>query len=135
MAHELNYFGDGARFNHIGIVVAAIKEISPSSEVTIEPSQKVCAAFISLHGITIELLEPRGDDSPIAESLKKKIKLLHICYAVSDIEKAVSECRKYGFHCIAPPVPTIAFHGKKIAWVYSSSLGLFELLEDFIPHG
>jgi len=133
MACELNYFGDGARFEHIGVAVSAIKEISPSSEIIIEPSQKVRAAFISVNGVTIELLEPYGDNSPIAESLNKKIRLLHICYAVPDIEKSVSECRKHGFHSIAPPVTTIAFHGKKIAWVYSSTLGLFELLEDTTP--
>jgi methylmalonyl-CoA/ethylmalonyl-CoA epimerase len=126
---RLHFFGEKARFHHIGLAVKSIRDVSPSSEVIVDSVQKVFLAFISVGGVKIELLEPSGADSPMFESLKKNVKLLHICYSVPELQTAIKECRKYGFHCIARPVPAAAFHNRKIAWVYSSVYGLIELLE------
>lgn len=126
---RLHFFGENARFHHIGLAVKSIKQVSPSSEIIVDSVQKVFLAFVSVSGVKIELLEPLGENSPISESLKKNIKLLHICYSVPELETAIKECRKYGFHCIAQPVPATAFNNQKIAWVYSTEYGLFELLE------
>jgi len=126
---RLHFFGEKARFHHIGLAVKSIRDVSPSSEVIVDSVQKVSLAFVSVGGIKIEFLEPSGEDSPVFESLKKNVKLLHICYSVPDIEKAIQECRKHGFHCIARPVPAVAFNNRKIAWVYSPVYGLIELLE------
>lgn len=124
----LNFFGEDARFHHIGIAVKSIKDVSPSSKIITDPIQKVHVAFVSLNGVETELIEPYGDNSPISESLMKGIKFLHICYAMPDIEKTIKECRKYRFHCIANPMPAVALNNN-IAWVYSNQFGLFELLE------
>ena len=126
---RLHFFGDKARFDHIGLAVKSIREVSPSSEVIVDSVQKVALAFVSVGGIKYELLEPSGEDSPVFESLKKNVKLLHICYSVPELETAIKECRKHGFHCIARPVPAAAFNNRKIAWVYSPVYGLIELLE------
>jgi len=127
---ELNFFGEHAKFHHIGIAVKSIKDVSPSSEMITDFGQNVSVALVTVNGVKIELIEPCGDKSPITESLNKGVKLLHICYTVSDIEIAIKECRKHGFHCIARPVPAAAFNNEKIAWVYSKKYGLIELLED-----
>ncbi|MFQ5823910.1 MAG: VOC family protein [bacterium] len=130
---KLDFFGENAKFDHIGLAVKSIKDVSPSSEIITDPIQRVSVAFVIVNGIKIELIEPYGDNSPVTDSLKKGVKFLHMCYAVSDIELVLKECRKHGFHPIARPVPAIAFNNKKIAWVYSNKYGLFELLEDSIP--
>lgn len=127
---EVNFFGKDARFHHIGLAVRSIKDASPLSEIITDSNQGVSVAFVLVNGIKMELIEPYGDNSPIAQSLSKGIKLLHICYAVSDIERVTKECRKYGFHRIAKPVPAVAFQNKRITWVYSNKYGLVELLED-----
>jgi methylmalonyl-CoA/ethylmalonyl-CoA epimerase len=126
---RLHFFGEKARFHHIGLAVKSIRDVSPSSEVIVDSVQKVFLSFVSVGGIKIELLEPSGEDSPVFESLKKNVKLLHICYSVPEVQTAVKECRKYGFRCIARPVPAAAFNNRKIAWVYSPVYGLIELLE------
>jgi methylmalonyl-CoA/ethylmalonyl-CoA epimerase len=126
---ELNFFGDDARFHHIGMAVPSIREVSPDSRITKDEIQNVFVSFVSLNGVNIELIEPEGTDSPILLSLKKGIKLVHICYEVDDIEEALKECRKHRFHCIARPQPAAAFNNNKIAWIYSRHYGLFELLE------
>lgn len=126
---ELNFFGKDARFHHIGLVVKSIKDINPLAEIITDSIQRVRVAFVLLNGIKLELIEPYGDNSPVIESLKRKVKFLHMCYTVHDIEEVIKECRKYGFTCIAEPVPAAAFDNK-IAWVYSNEYGLFELLEE-----
>jgi methylmalonyl-CoA/ethylmalonyl-CoA epimerase len=128
---RLHFFGEKVRFHHIGLAVKSIRDVSPSSEVVVDSVQKVALAFVSVGGVKIELLEPLGEDSPVSESLKKNVKLLHICYLVPDIETAIKECRKHGFHRIARPVAAAAFKNRKIAWVYSPVYGLIELLESF----
>jgi len=127
---DCNFFGDGAKLHHLGIAVRSIEEVSPSSETITDPIQKVTVAFVRVNGITFELIEPCGDHSPITRSLENGVKLLHVCYSVPDLEMVIKACRKHGFHCIERPVPAVAFDDRKIAWVYSSQYGLFELLED-----
>ncbi len=66
---ECSLFGKEARFHHIGLAGESIRAINPSCEVFIEKTQRVRLAFIFLNGIKIELLEPWGNNSPIAKSL------------------------------------------------------------------
>ena len=127
---QLNVFGQNARLDHIGVVVKSIRDVSPSSQVVTDKIQKVSVAFVILNGVKIELVEPYGHLSPVAASLSKGTKFLHMCYRVSDIERILKGCRKHGFHLIKRPVPAVAFGNKRIAWVYSDKYGLFELLED-----
>ncbi len=129
MLTEFNYFGRDAKFHHIGIAVNSIKSVSPESKIFIDNIQNVSVAFVYLNGVNIELIEPLNEDSPINQSLEKGIKIVHVCYEVIDIEQTLDECRKYGFHCIAKPVPATAFEGRRIGWVYSRQYGLVELVE------
>jgi methylmalonyl-CoA/ethylmalonyl-CoA epimerase len=126
---ECNFFGAGARFHHIGLAVESIRAICPSAEVFVEETQRVSLAFIQFNGITVELLEPLGENSPVRRSLRDGVKLLHLCYEIPDLEKALETCRPAGFHRLGPPVPTPVFDGRKLVWVFSKQFGLFELVE------
>ena len=126
----IDIFGNGAKFHHIGLAVQSISNVFNTEMDSIEdPIQNVSVAFIDLHGMSIELIEPLSDQSPITESLNKGHKLVHLCFKVRNIQAAVENGRKHGFHLIARPVPAEAFHGKNIAWLYSTQIGLLELLE------
>ncbi len=129
MIPVFNFFGDDAKFHHIGIAVDSIKNISTENQIFTEEKQRVSVAFANLNGIDIELIEPLNENSPVAESLKKGIKLVHICYEVGNIEKTLKKCYKFGFHCISEITPSMTFNNRKIVWVYSRQYGLFELLE------
>lgn len=126
---ECAFFGKEARFHHIGLAVKSIREVSPSSEVFVEKTQGVSLAFIVLNGIRIELLEPLGENSPIARSLRNGVKLLHLCYEVPDLEATLRLCRPAGFHLIRHPQPAPALDSRRAAWVFSKEYGLFELFE------
>ncbi len=128
---ELDVFGEKAVLDHIGLAVRSIRDaVGDKAEIfTVEP-QKVSVAFIKMNGLRMELIEPLGEDTPIASNLKKGQQLVHICFRVPDMDKAVKKGRENGFHCIAPVSPAVAIEGKRITWVYSRVYGLFELVED-----
>lgn len=128
-----SFFGPGARFHHVGLAVDSIRAVSPESEPRIEHPQKVSLAFVSLDGVTVELLEPFGDDSPILRSLRAGVKLLHLCFEVPDLDLAVAACQAAGFHRISRPVETEVFPGRRVVWVHSAHYGLIELLEGDPP--
>ncbi|MEP7338508.1 MAG: VOC family protein [Acidobacteriota bacterium] len=124
------FFGDDAIFEHIGLAVASIGEAAGDGvESVADETQQVSVAFINLHGIQIELIEPLTETSPISRNLKQGQKLVHLCFRVPLLEAAIATARQHGFHCIAQPVPAKAFDERKIAWLFSRTYGLIELLE------
>ena len=126
---KLDYFGSSASFHHVGVAVDAIRKICPTCHPTHDPIQGVNVAFVLLNGLHMELVEAAREDSPISNSLKKGTKLLHVCYEVDDIESVMRLCRQYGFHVIRQPTPAAAFENQRIAFVFSRTFGLVELLE------
>ena len=126
---NLEYCGSGARFHHIGVAVRAIEDVCPTCRPTHDALQGVKVAFVSLNGCDLELIEPAKDDSPISASLKKGNQLLHICYEVDDLEAALRKCRQYGFHLVRQPAQATAFAQRRIAFVFSRTFGVVELLE------
>jgi methylmalonyl-CoA/ethylmalonyl-CoA epimerase len=126
---DCSFFGDDARFHHIGLCVASIRAACPSAEIIENRTQGVAMAFVDLHGATVELLEPLGERSPIARSLRDGAKLLHLCFEVGDVDAAIAACRGAGFHRISPAVAVPEYEGRRIAWVFSKQFGLVELLE------
>lgn len=124
-----NFFGEDASFEHAGIAVRSISAAAGDAEITEDPIQKVRVAFMNINGFTVELIEPAAERSPVTGILEKGQSLYHLCFRVPDMTKALETARKHGFHCIARPVPAKAFGGDRIAWVFSRTYGLFELVE------
>jgi methylmalonyl-CoA/ethylmalonyl-CoA epimerase len=128
--YKLNVFGDGARFHHIGLVVPSIAAVCPEAKRYQDPTQKVGIAFVEMNGSVVELLEPDGPDSPVLASLKNNVKLVHFCFEVPALEAAINHSRQFGFHCLRRPVPAVAFDQRRIAWLFSKTYGLVELVEE-----
>ena len=123
------FFGERARFHHVGMAVRSIRAVDPSFDVFHDEKVGVAMSFITLNGITIELLEPLGEDSPIAGNLRDGVKLLHLCYEVPDLTEALELGRAAGFHRISQPAEQRVYDGRRVVWVFSKHYGLFELLE------
>ena len=126
---ECTFFGKEARFHHVGMGVKSIHEANPSCEVVVNRTQGVSMSFVRMNGITVELLEPLGDDSPIAQNVRDGVKLLHLCYEVPNLEEALKHCKTAGFHRVSRPVQVPEFYNRRIVWVFSKQYGLFELVE------
>ncbi len=99
-----------ARLDHIGIVVHNIDEALATYcgllgfrliERTDAPDHGVEIAFLDAGQSTIELLSPTGGDSGTARFLARRGEgPHHVCFAVDDIEKALTELRALDFRLI-----------------------------------
>ena len=53
----------------------------------------------------------------------------HLCFETRDIDAALAHAKEYGCVILSQPVPAVAFQGRRIAWLYTPSRQLFELVE------
>ncbi|MGP8260222.1 MAG: VOC family protein [Acidobacteriaceae bacterium] len=98
-----------------------------------DPIQKVTVIFLAKSEndvVEIELIAPLGEDSPIQSMLAKNGGgAYHLCFETSELEGALDHARKNGCIVVAAPAPAVAFQGRRIAWIYTRSRQLFELVE------
>src|ERR1700749_5182653 len=95
------------RLNHVAIATKDIKKSAAvyrdtlganvSGEVA-QPDHGVTTVFVDLGNTKIELLEPLGDNSPIAKFLEKNPDggIHHLCYEVPDIRVARDTLKAQG---------------------------------------
>ncbi len=128
------------KLDHIAIAVNSLEEsikiftellgIKPIKETL--SAEKVNTALYNLDGVSLELVEPIGDDSPITKFLEKRGEgLHHICLKVEKLEESVEELKEKGFEVI-DETPKIGAGGKKVVFLHpKSTVGvLFELSSD-----
>jgi methylmalonyl-CoA/ethylmalonyl-CoA epimerase len=130
------------KFKHIGVAVADLQQALAAHQdifgYTVisgpfaDPLQKVNVCFISKAASLdplIELVEPAADDSPVNQILAKGIGAYHLCYEVKDIDDALKHVRSRGCLIVSGPVRAVAFNGNRIAWFYTPTRQLTELVE------
>jgi methylmalonyl-CoA/ethylmalonyl-CoA epimerase len=68
----------------------------------------------------MELLEPLGDESPIAAFLAKNPSggMHHICYEVADIIKAHDHLKTGGARVLGDGEPKIGAHGRPVLFLH-----------------
>ena len=74
-------------------------------------------------------MEPAGENAPVQAFVKRGGGLHHVCYEVENLEEALTRARDVGGLITRPPLPAVAFAGRRIAWVYTKSKLLIEYLE------
>ena len=78
----------------------------------------------------IELMAPLTEDSPIRAMLNKSGGgAYHLCFQTNDLEAALTHVRSKGCMVLGQPQKAVAFGGRRIAWVYTATRQLFELVE------
>jgi methylmalonyl-CoA/ethylmalonyl-CoA epimerase len=129
-------------FHHVGFVVAsidaAIQGVAKSvdaewdGEITHDPLQYVRVAFLRpKHAADplVELVEPAGEKSPVLAFLQRGGGLHHLCYEVDQLDRQLETSRAGGGLVVRPPLPAVAFGGRRIAWLYTKEKLLIEYLE------
>lgn len=97
----------------------------------LNPAQKVRYAFVRLaDGIVVEILGIE-QGSPIATHVQHGGGPYHFCYAVADIADAVARATDAGAKLLVAPTPDTAFDGRRVAFLFSRSQGVFEFVEAF----
>lgn len=96
-----------------------------------DPMQTAYVQFLRQLAATcwLELVTPNGPNSKLTNALRKGGGLHHLCYEVSDINRACEHLRDQAMLLLTEPVPAAAFPGRRIAWLMDCSGFLVELLE------
>jgi methylmalonyl-CoA/ethylmalonyl-CoA epimerase len=129
-------------FHHIGFVVASIQTSVPGfldslqaewdGTIFHDPMQAVRVTFLrGKHAANpvLELVEPAGENSPVIPFLKRGGGLHHLCYQIDNLEEQLALSRAQRGLVVRPPLPAVAFGGRRIAWVYTKNKLLLEYLE------
>jgi methylmalonyl-CoA/ethylmalonyl-CoA epimerase len=133
-------------FHHVGVAVPDLEQAATFYSEAFgfrvvsgpfeDPIQKVKVCFMAEAGRSLahlELISPLDSDSPVNGYLTKGIGAYHVCYEVAEIAKALAELRGKGCLVISRPVPAVAFAGRKIAWCFTPTHQLLELLQQDTP--
>ena len=117
------------RLNHVAIAVPDMDagvatyattlgaKVSPPQD---EPDHGVRVVFVELPNTKVELLEPLGENSPIAKFLEKNPMggIHHVCYEVDDIIAARDKLKADGARVIGDGEPKIGAHGKPVIFLH-----------------
>jgi methylmalonyl-CoA/ethylmalonyl-CoA epimerase len=126
--------------DHIGIVVKSIKEgilhwesffgYRQATEIVTNTRQNVHVVFMEKrNSMTVKLVAPVDDASPVSAYAKKGGGLHHLCFRCVSIESELGRLSSLGAHVIMPPQPGEAFENEKISFVFCR-MGLnVELIE------
>ena len=117
------------RLNHVAIAVKDLKAASAVyrdtlgaevSEPVPQPEHGVTVVFVTLPNTKIELLEPLGADSPIANFLERNPAggIHHVCYEVNDIIAARDRLKAAGARVLGDGEPKIGAHGKPALFLH-----------------
>ena len=116
--------------DHVGIAVADLQqalafyrdalglEIDEPEDIA---TQRVRAHFIPAGESALELIEPTGDDSPIAKYVARRGPgLHHITLRVDDIRAALAQLKAKGVRLIDDE-PREGAHGSLVAFIHTAS--------------
>ena len=117
------------RLNHVAIAVRDMDSAvevyrttlgGTTSEKVAQPAHGVSTVFVTLPNTKIELLEPLGDNSPIAKFLERNPDggIHHICYEVEDIIAARDRLAAQGARVLGDGEPKIGAHGKPVLFLH-----------------
>jgi methylmalonyl-CoA/ethylmalonyl-CoA epimerase len=84
------------------------------------PEHGVTVVFIDTGNSKVELLEPLGENSPIAAFLAKNPTggMHHICFEVPDIAAAIARLQSEGARVLGDGRPKIGAHGKPVIFLH-----------------
>ena len=117
------------RLNHVAIAVPDLAAASAVyrdtlgasvSEPQALPEHGVTVVFIDTGNSKIELLEPLGENSPIAAFLDRNPSggIHHLCYEVDDIIAARDRLKASGARVLSDGDPRIGAHGKPVLFLH-----------------
>ena len=117
------------RLNHVAIAVpdlaaacAVYRDVlgAKVSDPVPMPEHGVTTVFVALPNTKIELLQPLGEDSPIAKFLARNPAggMHHVCYEVADINTARDALQAAGARVLGDGEPKIGAHNKPVLFLH-----------------
>ena len=118
--------------DHIGIVVKSLDAgiehwekvfgYSRMTDVVINSRQKVKVVFMcKKDSLTIKLVQPADDSSPVYRLAMKGGGLHHICFKCEEMNKELTRLKGMGLRILTEPQPGEAFENENIAFVFAKN--------------
>lgn len=133
------------RLNHIAIAVPDLTKATAKyrdllgasvSAPQALPEHGVTVVFVDTGNTKVELLEPLGENSPIAKFLEKNPDggMHHICFEVADILAAARKLTGQGARVLGDGTPKIGAHGLPVLFLHPKDFdGTLIELEEVAP--
>ncbi len=126
--------------DHIGIVVPILQQgirqwtdlfgYTQMSEPVFNSTQKLYVVFLSkANSLTIKLITPASDDSPIKTFALKGGGLHHLCFKSNHIEEDIRLLQEKGARLVVPPQPGAAFNNHNISFFLTTNNINLELID------
>ncbi len=117
------------RLNHVAVAVPDLAAAAAQYRDTLgaevsapsaQPEHGVTVVFVTLANTKIELLEPLGAGSPIANFLDRNPAggVHHLCYEVDDIIAARDKLEAGGARVLGDGEPKLGAHGKPVIFLH-----------------
>jgi methylmalonyl-CoA/ethylmalonyl-CoA epimerase len=130
------------KFRHLGVAVARLEGVEESYSAIFgykllsgpfsDPIQKVQVCFLGTDDekdAVIEIIAPLSNDGPLRSILARGGGAYHMCFETEKLEASLGILEDQGCLIVARPVPAVAFGGRRIAWIFTPTRQLIELLE------
>ncbi len=132
--------------DHIGIAVKSIAkgiehwekvfEYRKMTNIVVNSRQKVKVVFLCKeNSLTVKLIEPLDETSPVYKFATKGGGLHHICFKCKGMDKELERLKEMGLRLLTPPQPGEAFGNEDIAFLYAKHGLNIELIETDIKAG
>jgi methylmalonyl-CoA/ethylmalonyl-CoA epimerase len=134
------------KFRHLGVAVEKLEDALEFYDAILgykllsgpfsDPIQRVSVCFLGTDNpgdAVIELIAPLTEDSPVKGVLSRGGGAYHMCFETSKLDESLADVVAKGCMLVRKPVPAVAFGGRRIAWVFTRTRQLIELLEEEAP--
>jgi len=132
--------------DHIGIVVKSIDkgiehweqvfEYRKMTDIVVNSRQKVKVVFLcKKDSLTVKLIEPVDESSPVYKFALKGGGLHHICFKCKDMNKDLERLKEMGLRVLTEPQPGEAFENENIAFIYAKHGLNIELIDTDLKAG
>lgn len=130
--------GDTLAFHHIGIACRSVDREAAAYTVAgyaaegddfVDPIQGIQGRFLGGAGPRLELLTPTPGSDVLDPWLAKGVKMYHLGFEAVDFESEIERLQGERAKIVRPPVPAVAFGGRRICFLMMPNLALLELIE------
>ncbi|MEN6310138.1 MAG: VOC family protein [Acidobacteriota bacterium] len=126
--------------DHIGIAVKSLDQAIASwtkmfgyrqmTEIVVNTRQKVKVVFLDKpDSITVKLIEPLDEGSPISAFVGRGGGLHHLCFKCDELQPEIERLRAAGCRSLVAPQPGEAFENELIAFLMAPNFLNIELID------
>lgn len=129
----------GLRFHHIGVACRdldreqagyALLGYRPESDDFEDPTQGIRGRFLVAEGQPrVELLVNLEGSTTLDPWLKGPARTYQQAYESDTFDESVAQFQSAGARVVSPPVPAVAFGGRRICFVMLRTMTLVEIIE------